>query len=85
MARRARGLQRRAQLTPQDGEQRAWGRRLGQHRVGARDRGADGEPVVGERAVDHDTRRLRQRAGAQAQREPVVVGQVQVHERDVGP
>ena len=40
--------------------------------------------VVGERRVDDHARRLGQRARAQAQREAVVVGQVQVDQRDGG-
>ena len=48
-AQRAR-VQRRPQPAAQHGEQRARRRRLGQHRVGARDRGAHGEAGVGERA-----------------------------------
>ena len=44
-------------------EQRARRRGLRQHRLGAGDRGAHGEPGVGERRVDDHARRLRQRRG----------------------
>ena len=81
-ARSARGSSGRAQLTAQDGGERARRRRLREHGVGAGDRGPDPQPGVGEGAVDHDPRRLRQRARAQAQRQAVVVGQVQVQQRD---
>ena len=55
---------------------------FGSTRVGAGDRGPDRQPGVGERGVDDHPRRLGQRARAQAQREAVVVGQVQVDQRD---
>ena len=58
---------------------------LGQHALGAGDHGAHGQAAVGERGVDDHPRRRRQAAGAQAEREAVVVGQVEVHQRDLRP